>query len=173
MRIAISGLSGCGNTSTSNALANKLGYKLINFTFRNLAEEKGVSFEELCKKAKETNDIDIELDNRQVDMAMSEDNVILASRLAIWMLKDADYKIFLEASDDIRVKRIQKREGGTIEEQSVKTKKRDESDHKRYLDIYGIDNSKYSFADLIIDTDNMNANEVADCIYNFIKSNRR
>ena len=173
MRIAISGLSGCGNTSTSTALAEMLGFPLINFTFKNLAEEKGLSFDEMCKLAKEDDNVDRELDNRQVAMAMQHENAILASRLAIRMLKDADYKIYLEASDSVRAKRIQKREGGTLEEQSARTKRRDEEDHKRYLKIYSIDNSSYDFADLIINTDNLTADEVANKIYTYIKNNRR
>ena len=40
LRIAISGKSGCGNTTVSGLLAQKLGIKLINYTFRQLAEEK-------------------------------------------------------------------------------------------------------------------------------------
>ena len=39
IRIAISGKSGCGNTTVSGLLAQKLGIKLINYTFRQLAEE--------------------------------------------------------------------------------------------------------------------------------------
>ena len=62
MKIAISGLSGCGNTTTSTVLSKKLGFPLVNFTFRNLAKEKGMSLEELSEKAKYNSDIDKELD---------------------------------------------------------------------------------------------------------------
>ena len=110
---------------------------------------------------------------KQVAMARQTENAILASRLAIWMLGDADYKIFLEASEETRAKRIQNREGGSLEEQRIKTKKRDINDHNRYLEIYNIDNSNYGFADLIINTDNLTAEEVAEKIYTFIKSDRR
>ena len=37
IRIAISGKSGCGNTTVSSLLAERLGVKLFNFTFRQLA----------------------------------------------------------------------------------------------------------------------------------------
>jgi cytidylate kinase len=43
LRIAISGKSGCGNTTVSTLLAKTLGIKLINYTFRQLAEEKGMT----------------------------------------------------------------------------------------------------------------------------------
>ena len=40
LRIAISGLSGCGNTTVSKKLSEMLGVRMINYTFRNLAEER-------------------------------------------------------------------------------------------------------------------------------------
>ena len=111
MKIAISGLSGCGNTTTSTVLSKKLGFPLVNFTFRNLAKEKGMSLEELSEKAKYNSDIDKELDTRQASMARENENAILASRLAIWMLPEADVKVYLEASEKTRAERIMKREG--------------------------------------------------------------
>ena len=44
MRIAISSRSGCGNTTVTKLLAEKLGYPMINFTFRQMAEERGMDF---------------------------------------------------------------------------------------------------------------------------------
>ena len=37
LRIAVSGKSGCGNTTVSSLLARSLGIKLVNYTFRQLA----------------------------------------------------------------------------------------------------------------------------------------
>ena len=86
MRIAISGKSGCGNTTVSTLVASQLGYPLINFTFRNLAKERNVDFWHLCKLAEQDDSIDRELDRRQVEMAMAQQDCVLGSRLAIWML---------------------------------------------------------------------------------------
>ena len=38
MRIAISSKSGCGNTTVTTLVSEKLNYQMINFTFRHLAE---------------------------------------------------------------------------------------------------------------------------------------
>ena len=89
MRIAISSKSGCGNTTVTTLLAEKLGYKMVNFTFRQLAAERGVDFWTFCRMAEADDDIDRELDRRQVEMAMAEENCVLGSRLAIWMLEKA------------------------------------------------------------------------------------
>ena len=115
MRIAISGRSGCGNTTVSTLVSQITGYPLINFTFRNLAEERGVDFWTLSRMAEEDDSIDLELDRRQVEMALEQESCVLGSRLAIWVLKEADLKVYLEASLEVRVARIRRREGGSLE----------------------------------------------------------
>ena len=165
MRIAISSKSGCGNTTVSTLLSKKLGYPIINFTFRQMAEERGVDFWTFCRMAEDDYDIDRELDRRQVEMAMKEKNCILASRLAVWMLKDADLKVYLTASAETRAKRVQMREGGTLEERMRETEGRDRKDSNRYKVVYGIDNSHpEDVADLIIDTDERNPEQIVRII---------
>ena len=165
MRIAISSKSGCGNTTVSTLLSKKLGYPIINFTFRQMAEERGVDFWTFCRMAEDDYDIDRELDRRQVEMAMKEKNCILASRLAVWMLKDADLKVYLTASAETRARRVQMREGGTLEERMRETEGRDMKDSNRYKIVYGIDNSHpEDVADLIIDTDERNPEQIVRII---------
>ena len=142
MRIAISSKSGCGNTTVSTLLSEKLGYPMVNFTFRQMAQERGVDFWTFCRMAEDDYDIDRELDRRQVEMAMEQKDCILASRLAIWMLKEADLKVYLTATAETRAKRVYTREGGSLEERYKETVRRDENDTNRYKTIYGIDNSK-------------------------------
>lgn len=164
MRIAISSKSGCGNTTVCTLLASKLGYKLINFTFRQLAEEKGVDFWTFCQMAENDDNIDRQLDSRQVEMAMAEENCVLGSRLAIWMLEAADLKVYLTADTGTRARRIFNREGGSYEERLEQTVRRDERDSARYRRIYGIDNNDTSMADLVIATDNKTPEEIVAII---------
>ncbi len=165
MRIAVSSKSGCGNTTVSTLLGEKLGYKIVNFTFRQMAEERGMDFWAFCALAEKDYEIDRELDRRQVEMAMEEDNCILASRLAVWMLKDADLKVYLTASEKTRAERIQKREGGSFEDRMRETLRRDRNDSARYMEVYGIDNSHpESVCDLIIETDNLTPEKIVDII---------
>ncbi len=44
------------------------------------------------------------------------------------------------------------------------TQRRDANDSKRYLRLYGIDNSDTSIADLVIDTSQLGPEQVADLI---------
>ena len=101
LRVAISGKSGCGNTTVSTMLAEKLGIKLINYTFRQLAAEKGLTLAQVIENAKNDDSYDVAVDTHQVALAQAEP-CVLGSRLAIWMLKEADVKVYLIASDDTR-----------------------------------------------------------------------
>jgi cytidylate kinase len=168
-RIAISGKSGCGNTTVSRLVADMLGIRFINFTFRNLAKERGMSLEEVLLHAARDDSWDREVDKRQVTIAREEGGCVLGSRLAIWMLGEADLKVYLEASLETRAKRIVKREGGTIESVAAFTAERDRQDWERYLRIYNIDNDDYGFADLIINTDILDPKGIADLIISKVK----
>lgn len=165
LRIAISGKSGCGNTTVSTLLSEKLGVKLINYTFRQLASEKGLTLAQVIEKAKTDDSYDIFVDNHQVELAKKE-SCVLGSRLAIWMLKEADLKVYLLASDDVRAKRILNREGGDLNEIKAFTQMRDREDSGRYLKLYKIDNNDYSFADMVVDTAKYNPEQIVDLILN-------
>jgi cytidylate kinase len=96
---------------------------------------------------------DREVDRRQTSIAREDGGCVLGSRLAIWMLAEADLKVYLKAEPETRARRIARREGGSIESVAAFTAERDRQDRERYLRIYGIDNDDYSFADLVADTD--------------------
>ena len=165
LRIAISGKSGCGNTTVSTMIAERLGIKLINYTFRNLAKERGISFEEIIEKAKTDFSYDKYVDTQQVELA-KEESCVLGSRLAIWMLEEADVKIYLYANEDVRAKRIFEREGGDLEKIKAFTLMRDSEDTRRYKELYGIDNSTYEgVADIVIDSEFYSAEEIVSLIF--------
>ncbi|AEE16953.1 (d)CMP kinase [Treponema brennaborense] len=163
VRIAISGKSGCGNTTVCTLLSEKLGVPMINFTFRSLAAETGLSLAEIIERAKTDDGFDRAVDTRQIELAM-RDSCVLGSRLAVWMLKAADLKVYLIADDEVRAARIFKREGGDIEQIKAFTRMRDGEDTGRYKRLYGIDNNDYGFCDMKIDTANHDPERIADLI---------
>ena len=164
IKIAISGKSGCGNTTVSKTVADRLGLRLINFTFRSLAQEHGISLKDVLDLAAKDDKWDKEVDTRQVQLARDDGGCVLGSRLAIWMLEEADLKVFLTAKPEIRAARIVKREGGDIEAVAAFTAERDRQDHDRYLTLYNINNDNHDIADLFIDTDNLEPEQIAQLI---------
>jgi len=164
IRIAISGKSGCGNTTVSKIVADQLGLRFINFTFRSLAKERDISFEEILNLAKNDDSWDREVDTRQVQLARENGGCVLGSRLAVWMLEDADLKVYLTAKPETRAARITLREGKDFRAVMDFTAERDRQDSSRYLHLYNINNNIYDFVDLVIDTDYILPEKIAQLI---------
>jgi cytidylate kinase len=152
IRIAVSGKSGCGNTTVSRLVSERLGIRLINYTFHDMAKERGIAFEQLCLMAENDDQYDRYLDRRQVELAL-EGSCVLASRLAIWLLEQADLSVYLYASAKIRARRISRREGTQWRQSLQDIEVRDSRDRNRYLKLYGMDIDNYDFADLIVNTE--------------------
>ncbi|MDR2143657.1 MAG: cytidylate kinase family protein [Treponema sp.] len=164
LKIAISGKSGCGNTSVSRIVADALELDFINFTFRSLARERGLDLEQVLGLAAKDDWWDREVDRRQTALARASRGCVLGSRLAIWMLPEAGLKVYLRAKPETRAARIVKREGGSPGAVAAFTEERDRQDHERYLHIYGIDNDVYDFADPVIDTDELSPEQIVEII---------
>jgi CMP/dCMP kinase len=172
--IAISGKSGCGNSTVSKLLAQSLGVRLINYTFRAMAEDRGIAFEEMLAlaNADPSYSFDRELDAKQVELAREGDCVI-GSRLAMWLLPDACLRVYLAGSLEARAARIQAREGDSLAEKLAFTRERDKSDHERYLQVYGIDNDDLSTADLVINTESWMPEAEVEIIIAALKGKNR
>lgn len=168
IKIAISGYSGCGNTTVSNMLAKKLSVPCINYTFRNLAEELKMDFKEIIQKSKTDFSFDRQVDAKQIELTKNQ-SCVLGSRLAIWLLEDATLRVFLTVPLEVRVARIAFRENMPESEVLEFTKNRDAADTARYLQLYKIDNTDYKFADLIIDASLYNPEEICEIIINTLK----
>ena len=158
-RIAISGKSGCGNTTVTRLVGEKLRLRVINYTFHDMAKEMGLSFEEVCELAEKDSKYDRHLDDTQVALAR-EPGIVLGSRLAIWLVEDANLKVYLSASPDVRAQRIADRESANLDRTYEEMMKRDRRDHDRYLRLYRIDIDDYHFADLIIDAGSLDQYEI-------------
>lgn len=168
LRIAVSGKSGCGNTTVSTLLSQALGVTLINYTFRQVAAEKGMTLAQVIESAKTDDSYDMYVDSHQVELAKKEP-CVLGSRLAIWMLKEADLKVYLYASDEVRANRVFTREGGDLKQIKEFTAMRDSEDSRRYKKLYNIDNNAYSFADVIIDTSKYTPEQIVRQILDELK----
>jgi cytidylate kinase len=160
LRVAISGKSGCGNSTVSRLVAAQLGLSVVNYTFKNLAREVGKTFEEICILAETDPQYDHTIDRMQVKLA-EEGGCVLGSRLAIWLLRDTAFTVYLKASLEVRAGRIAVREGKPVAKALRETEARDHRDHDRYARLYGYDVDANDFAALIVDAEIHNQDEVA------------
>lgn len=179
MKIAISGLSGSGNSTVCALLGKRMGLTVINYTLRNMALELGMDFGEIHKKRKDDPSFDYLLDRKQAEKFSASKNAVLGSRLAIWLV-DSNLSIWLDAGLLARAGRIAKREGIPLRQAIAQTRRRDSENSAQYRKLYGINVSRHGFADMVIDTEKLPAAKVAQLIikeakkpkYNKVRGNK-
>jgi len=142
-----------------------LDLKVVNYTFRDLAADIGVSFEEIHERSQQNRTFDYLTDLNQIRLSL-QPKVVVGSRLAAWLV-NADLRVWLQASLEERAKRIFRREVGkglTYESVLYRTLQRDEQNRKRYLQLYGLDSNDRSDFDIIINTEKLTAEQVSSLI---------
>lgn len=177
IRITISGEAGSGKSTVADIIANKLKIKRHSTGdyMRTMAAARGVTIIELNKIGETDPTIDKELDDWQKKLEKKKDeSFVLDSRLGYHFIPSS-IKIFLEADINVRAQRIYN-EGRLVEENTnlKKTieniKKRQQLEHERYRQKYGIDYLDFSKYDLVLNTTSMTPAEVAEKIILFVKT---
>tara|TARA_Y100000310_G_scaffold337750_1_gene425643 strand:+ start:163 stop:726 length:564 start_codon:yes stop_codon:yes gene_type:complete len=179
MILTISGKGGSGKSTVAKKIALKLGLKhfSIGDLMREMAKERGISLLELGKIAEKDKSIDKELDEKQIKLGIEKKNFIIDGRLTAYFIPQADVKIFLDATDNVRAERIwgakRKSEGNLTLRQTVENlKKRERSERKRYKDYYKVDYSDPKLYDLIINTSEITVGEVVKQILALVEARK-
>ena len=170
MIITVSGLAGSGTTTASRILSEKIGISYISAgdIFRQMAVENNMDILEFSKFAEENEDIDIEIDRRQSQIAKEHDDLIIEGRLSAHFV-DADLKLWFIAPLDTRTERISQRENKPFDIVKEEIIKRSNSEAKRYKEIHNIDIEDMEIYDLIINTDSFHAEGIADIILKVVE----
>ena len=172
--IAIAGMPGCGSSTTARLLAEKLGLRIFiagNY-FKSFAQgketERAVKFWETKEANKK--DFHLKLDGMQREEAL-RGNVVIEAKLAFRMLKGlTDYKVWLTAPKEVRIKRYANRDSIPPEEAKELLKKKEDLEKTKYKKIYGFNLYEQSKeADLTIDTSSMTPEEIVNTIITALK----
>lgn len=155
MLVTISGPPGSGKSTTAARIAEEFGFDHVSGgdTFREMAAERGLSPVEFNELAEDDDQIDRDLDRRLREHAVEGEQLVLESRLAGWLAGEhADLRIWLDAPLDVRVERITDREEKAFAVAREETRRREESEARRYAEYYDIDIGDRSIYDLVVNT---------------------
>jgi len=151
--ITVGGPPGSGTSTFAKLLAHALSLEYLGAgeAFRQMAAEMGMRLEEFSKLAETDHDIDRRIEDMQIRMARGRD-VVVDSRLGAWVIEDPDLRVCLIARLEERARRVAERDGITEEQAISLVSQREESERKRYLDIYGIDTTDMEVYDLVVNS---------------------
>lgn len=173
--ICLAGLTACGKSTVAKRLAEKYGLEYFSggIALKELAIQIGYKANEGWwvtnegKRFLEHRLRDFSFDKKIDDQLLQKaqhGNVILDSWTMPWLSKTG-FKIWLESSPEIRAQRLVKRDNVPILEAEKTIKEKDEKTKQIYERLYGFKlGEDFLPFDLILDTDQLNLNEVFDIL---------
>ncbi len=178
--IIISGMAGSGKTSLAKALANhyKLKYLCGGDALKEIAMRKGYHFSgddwwetedgmKFLEERKNNPDFDKEVDDFLKKKA-EESNVAITSWALPW-LGAKGIKIWLNATQETRSKRIMNRDVSSADDAVTAVKKRDKENIELYKRMYGyVLDTDLDMFDIILETDNKNIENLTKEVIDFI-----
>ncbi len=164
--IVVSGPPGSGKTTQAKKIAEYFGlrYYSAGMIFRKMAEERGISIEELSRIATKDPSIDIEIDRRTYLEALKGD-IVIDGHLTAWIIADiADVRILITAPLATRIKRIALRDGKSLMEAYHETVMREYLQKIRFRKYYGIDTDDLSIFDMIVNTESLGIDDTFEIV---------
>jgi len=155
MLITVSGPPGSGKSTNAAGLADRLGLEHVSGgdIFREMAADRDMTPVEFNEFAEEDPQFDRKLDRRLREIATTGDELVLESRLAGWLAADhADFRFWFDAPLSVRAERIADREAKPVDRARTETRRREDSERKRYSEYYGIDIDDLSIYDAAYNT---------------------
>jgi predicted cytidylate kinase len=173
--ITISGLPGSGTSTLCGHLIELSGRPYVNAgrIFRDLASERNLSLADFGILAEENDEIDRCLDARMVEFAGQQPGAVLEGRVTGWMAHRHQlqaFKVWIAADIHIRASRVGGRDEQSQQDPIDAVREREKSEHSRYSDYYGIDLEDMSIYDLVLNSEQIDAEQLAQQIHDAVRT---
>jgi CMP/dCMP kinase len=182
--IIISGMPAVGKTTVSRQVAEELKIPLVGGgdVLKEMAVEEGYTpggqdwwdrgeGMKFLRQRKKSSDFDKEVDARLIQKSKNGD-VVITSYPVPWLSKDG-LKVWLSGSVKSRAGRMARRDGLPISKCREVLSIRDEENYKLYKKIYGIEFGRdLKPFDLVVETDAIGEDKVAQIVIQYVKSRR-
>lgn len=179
--ITLSGKPGSGKSSTSDKVAEMLGYTRYSSGefVRQLVKKKKITLADYNKMAAADYSLDEEIDERLRDLREQKD-IVIDSRLGFYWIPES-FKVYLDLDIDVATARIYKdaisNEGraqgagtaSSLGDVQRQVQSRLNTETRRFKAIYGVDPYKTSNFDLVINTSRHSPQTVALTVFDNYK----
>ncbi|MCX6818489.1 MAG: cytidylate kinase family protein [Candidatus Aenigmarchaeota archaeon] len=180
--IAISGMPGCGSSTTARLLAEKMNLKFFSagdYTKELAKEEAKIDKNQTERiidfwktKRGQSKDHHMAVEELQQNIA-KDGNIVIESKLGIHFIRNSDFKIWLKAPFKTRAERYVKRDGFHLEKAIGFLREKENSERANWKRIYGIDPfDQEKEADLVIDTSDKSPEEIVDIIIKAVRNKK-
>jgi cytidylate kinase len=170
--ICVSGMTGSGKSTVAKRLADRYSFDYFSGgnALKILAQEEGYNSDitgwwetaeglKFLQQRITEPSFDKKIDEKLLELA-EQGNVVLDSWTMPWLLKEG-FKVWLEASPDVRVKRVMNRDSISIEETMKALAEKDRQTRQIYKNLYGFDlGNDFTPFDLILATDALESDQV-------------
>ena len=174
MIITISGSAGSGKSTVGKLLAARLSFNHYSMgdLRRKMATDMGLTLAEFNKLGETKEFTDKDVDEYQRVLGAKEDDFVIDGRLSFHFIPQS-VKIFLDAEENERARRIFNDERVTEKFSSLEQAKREianrqKSDMTRYSRYYGVDCLDKKQYDHVIDTTDLTPEQVVDRILDLV-----
>lgn len=173
MIISFGGSIGSGKSGIARRLAKKLGWPYYDMggLRRELATERGLTLEEFNKLGETDPRTDLDVDEYQKKLGQEQDNFVIVGRTS-WHFIPQSVKLFLKVDPQIGAERLFKDLQNRNEAKNLKivadvlaaNQRRLKSDARRYQKYFKIDVGDEAHYDYVIETTNLNEDEVFQAV---------
>ncbi len=176
VEICICGMSGCGKSTLAKRLAKKYGLRYVSGgdALKALAADEGYDVGgrgwwesdegmRFFERRMDNLELDRRVDEKLLEWA-KQGGVVLDSWTMPWLF-DGGFKVWLEASEDARARRLAERDGMAVEDALKALRKKDEKTEAIYRRLYGFSlGEDFSPFDVILDVNLLGVDEVFEAL---------